>query len=237
MNTSPSTNAIDIIALIAGIIGTLTGIAALIWNFINHLKFILDIYSCSLSARYKEKASKIVIKLEEKLSGKDLSNYSDNAIVFNGQFRLLLRREALTYRNHRISLITVESRRKLKKILKNILADKTLSITLFCENKHDYPELSAGLPVEINAHSNPEFLKKDWRDHADNPDQIEEKLNTLLMDKKNYKINIQLTTYKYPLCYVKGSGNYFRREFFIKKITDRLIGLFYNIYRLIFRKN
>ncbi len=115
MNTSPSTNAIDIIALIAGIIGTLTGIAALIWNFINHLKFILDIYSCSLSARYKEKASKIVIKLEEKLSGKDLRNYSDNAIVFNGQFRLLLRSEALTYRNHRVSSVILMSKKKLKK--------------------------------------------------------------------------------------------------------------------------
>ncbi len=237
MNTSPSNNTIEIFALIAGIIGTLTGIAALIWNLINHLKFILDIYSCNLSARYKEKTSKFALILQNKLNCKDFSNYSDNAIVFNGQFRLLLRREAPTYRNHRISLVTVESRRKLKNILKNILADKTLSITLFCEGKHDYPELSAGLPIEIDTHSNPEFLKKDWRDHVDSPDQIEEKLCTLLMDKKNYKINIHLTTYKYPLCYVKGSGNYFRREFFIKKITDRLIGLFYNIYRLIFRKN
>ena len=200
MNNIPSTSLIDIIGKAAAFIGAITGSIALIWNIINHLKFKLEIYSHYLSVSYSERASQSMLKISNR--NVDLSNYSDNAIILNGWFKLLLRKEGKSYRNHCVTLFVIELQGELKKLLNDIIVDSGSDIILFCNEENEYPKPPEGLPLEIKVHSNPIFLTKDWKNHIDNPAQIKEKISELI-DRKYYKINIQLTTYKYPIKEVK----------------------------------
>lgn len=215
----PKNNFGDIVTTVAAFLGAITGSIAFIWKILEHFKFELEVYSHFLSADYIEKASKALFKITRE--DVDISKYSDNAIVFNGWFKLLLRMEGKRYRNHHIDSFTLEPKKKLKKLLKQIAAESSSNIAMFCNAKDDTPELSPGLHKEIEAHSNKIFLKAGWENKVDNPDQTMEKINELI-GEKHYSINIQLTTYKYPFTYVKDKNHFFRQERFIIRFMNVL---------------
>ena len=181
MNTPPATNTIEIIGLIAGIIGTLTGTSALIWNITNSLRFCLEIYHHNLSCYYEKRASHFA----EKIKGVDLSNYSENAIEIKGWIKLLLRRNGLLYKNHHVDGFFIELKGELKDLLTKISATPIpLDLSLFCKDDVKDLKLPEGLPIEVVVKSNPIHLKKDWKTIVNNSAKIEEKVNELMEKNK-----------------------------------------------------
>lgn len=208
-------SAFSIIGIITGIIGTTTGLTALIWNIINFLKFDLEIYSHYFSVSYKNKASKMVYLILKK----DISNYSDNALIFEGFLKLLLRNTGQKFRNHYIHYIIIELKGELKKLVTGISATQDQYIDLWIKKENRKQPLIEGLPLEIEVYSDAMFLKRNWKKIIENPEQIEDKINSLI-EKKQYKIEIYLTTYKKPIIYEKGKDNFFYRENIIRKIKN-----------------
>jgi hypothetical protein len=199
----------DIISITA-IIGAITGCAALIWNIITYSGFDLEICTHFLSVEYKEKINRTLLTLS--MENKDISNYSDNAIFLKGWFKLLLRKEGQRYRNHHINIFTIDLEGEIKEFLANITADFNLHIPLFCNEEIKDLKLFEGLPLKINVHSNPLLLKKDWKGYINlDLDQFNDKLDELIA-KEEYKINVGLTTYKYPFTYEKKDN--FKFNFF-----------------------
>ena len=96
-----------------------------------------------------------------------------------------------------------------------------LDLSLFCKDDVKDLKLPEGLPIEVVVKSNPIHLKKDLKTIVNNSAKIEEKVNEL-MEKKEYKISVCLTTYKYPLTYERGKDDFFYREKFRKRIIKFL---------------
>jgi len=130
MDSIPQNNLPDIIKTIAAFLGAIAGSTALIWNIVEHLKFELEIYSHYLSIAYSKRASKSGLKILKKYI--NLSIYSDTAIILNGWFKLLLRKEGKRYKNHCVILFDIELQEELKKLSKKIMVNSSSNITLFC---------------------------------------------------------------------------------------------------------
>ncbi len=204
---------------ITAIVGAITGCASLIWNMTTYLGFDLELYSHYLSFGFKKKNMEHLLILTGQ--SKDVSNYSDDVIMFNGWFKFLLRKEGQRFKNHHVSLLGIELDEEIRKLLSNILAEPFSDITLFPNKEAKDLKLFEGTFLEVEVHSNHLFLKKDWKRCMNlQLNELAETINELIK-KENYKVNVHLTTYKYPLIYKK-KDNCFQRECLRKRAAQIL---------------
>jgi len=205
---------------ITAVIGAITGCVSLIWNIIIYSHFDLEIYHHYLSFKHIKKPlegsfSAYIRKLQNS------SHYSDDAIVIQGWFKFVLRKEGQRVKNHHLDLLTIDLDEELRVFLSTIVAEPLSHTALFLNKETKDLKLYEGCPMEIEVHSNSLFLKKDWASRINlSVDELEEKLNELI-EKGEYKINVQLTTYKYPLTYEK-RNNYFQRENLRRRLVRAL---------------
>lgn len=196
---------------VTAVVGAITGCASLLWNINTYVGFDLEIYSHHLS--FEREADPWKWKEIQKLTeaNKDISKYSDDVIVLRGWFKFLLRKEGKRFNNHHVDSMSLELDNGLRNTLVNILAEPPLFIVLFPYGETKDLRLCEGAPSEVEVHSNPLFLKREWKSFTNlRPDELTKKLNECL-EKGKYKINVQLTTYRYPLTYKK-EGDWCHRE-------------------------
>ena len=207
------------ITLITAVVGAITGCASLIWNIFTYVGFNLEIYTLSISFEKKEDPwiYKQFLKFTE--PEKDISKYSNDVIVIRGLFRILLRREGQRFKNHHVNSLGIQLNKELRETLSPILAEPPLYIVLFPSGETKDLRLFEGVPSEVKVHSNPLFLKKDWESLTNmRLDEVTKKLDDFIK-KGQYKLDIQLTTYKYPLIYEK-KGDWFHREYLWKRAVN-----------------
>ena len=133
----------------------------------------------------------------------------------------MLRKEGQRFKNHHVDLFGIELDEGTKKFLGQILSDASSNLTLFPDKEPKATKLIEGYPIEIEAHSNSLFLKKDWQNCVNVELSVLEETLKSLIEKEQYKVNIHLTTYKYPVVYENEDG-FFRRECLRKKVVSLL---------------
>ncbi len=194
---------------ITATIGAITGCASLIWNITTHLGFDLEFYSHFLSFDYNKNAIKSPSIFLEK--NQDVSKYADDALVLRGWFKFLLRKEGKRFKNHHVNLLSIGFEEEPRNFLEKILVDPASHIVLFPDQETKDLKLFEGSFLEVNVHSNSLWLKKDWKDRIDlQKNDLKETLYELIK-KEKYKVNVNLTTYKYPLVFEK-KGAFFQHE-------------------------
>ena len=202
---------------IAAIVGATTGCVSLIWNILTHVGFDLEIYSFHLSFERDAGTSKEILKY----TGRDITKYSDDAVILRGWFKFLLRKEGQRFKNHHVDSLSIVICKELKETLSSILAEQPSWLPLFAAGGNDELRLLEGAPTEVRVHSNPLYLRKDSKSLTNLEfDELLKKLNNLIT-KEEEKIYVTLTTYKYPLAFEK-KGDWFHREHLWKRTVNSI---------------